>query len=206
MATIPSNPGWISTSGTTTSHTIYATTSSTSAITVSGASLVLAAREAAFYALDDDAVRQYLGISDDFEYICPDGTKLAFERGNVTIVDENSKIVYKSNPIREFNRYLNASDLLEEFIEYCKKQKVNQAEFMNMPVQVFIAWLIVRTAEEDGEDPKDAVLMLEDANRKRRQKPKCKCCGKFLNKNKFNNGIHFCNGAHMDLYAEKIAA
>src|SRR5690554_6941531 len=118
--------------------------------TFTDAAMILAHREAAFFALDDSAVNQYIQVSRQFDYNCPDGTRLRFEDGNVTIYDENAKVIYKSNPIREFNPYLNASDLLEEFIAYCKKKKVRQSDFMQLPVELFIMWLVVRTAEKDG--------------------------------------------------------
>lgn len=173
--------------------------------TINTASLMLAAREAAFFALKDEDVQQYIGVSRTFDYNCPDGTVLRFEGGNVTILDQNAKVIYKSNPIREFNKYLNASDLLEDFIEFCKTQNVKQSEFMDLPIQSFIMWLVVKSAEQDGEDPGEVPLMLEDSRKKRITKPKCKCCGKYLPKIKASVS-QFCNGSHMDRYMEKIAA
>lgn len=193
-----SNQIYTTSTASTTNHIWTTNTSTTIPVTVGG--LMLAHREAAFFALDDEAVQQYIAVSKEFEYECPDGTVLKFTDGNVEIFDDNSKLVYKSNPIREFNKYLNASDLLEEFIQYCNTQKIKQSEFMDLPIELFIMWLVVRTAEQDGEDPGDMPLQLEDKNKAMRTMPHCLYCGRFIPKARHRRGINFCNGTHMDLY------
>lgn len=56
-------------------------------------------------------------------------------------------------PPREFNRFINASDLLEEFIHYLGTLSVKKSEVMELPVELFIKWLIIRACEADGEEP-----------------------------------------------------
>lgn len=75
-----------------------------------------------------------------------------------------------------FNKYVNASDLLEEFIAYLATQGVRQRDFMNLPVELFIKWLIVRACEEDGEAPPDVSLELPP----RPSQPRCFGCNRFM--------------------------
>lgn len=187
----------------TTPNSLYVTGGSTTGYTVSPQQLLMAAQEAAFFALTDEAVQQYIDVADKFDFKCKDGTVLHFDHGDVTIQDENAKIIYKSNPIREFNKYLNASDLLEEFISFCDEQKVRKNEFMKLPIELFIMWLVVRAADQDGEPDHTTQLLLEDASKKKRVQPKCGCCGKFLPKHKVEQGINFCNGEHLDRFMSK---
>jgi len=54
---------------------------------------------------------------------------------------------------REFNRYVNASDMVEDFIEWLGIQRVRQGEVMKLPLELFVKWLIVRACEADDEEP-----------------------------------------------------
>lgn len=78
-------------------------------------------------------------------------------------------------PPREFNKFINASDLMEEFIAFLGAQGVRQSEAMGLPVELFIKWLIIRACEADGEQP-DVVLTLPTP----RNKPRCLGCGQFV--------------------------
>lgn len=78
---------------------------------------------------------------------------------------------------REFNRYINASDLLEEFIGFLGEHDVRQSEVMSMPLELFIKWLIIRACEEDQEEP-NVTLQLPAP----KQKTRCLGCGKFMKK------------------------
>lgn len=62
----------------------------------------------------------------------------------------------------EFNRYLNASDLLEEFIRYCGTERVTKQELMKLPMELFIKWLIVSAAEADQEPAPPDIKLVED--------------------------------------------
>lgn len=64
----------------------------------------------------------------------------------------------------DFNRYLNASDMIEEFIKYVGGLGLGKREFLSLPVELFIAFLVVRAAESDGEvPPADQVKRLTNA-------------------------------------------
>lgn len=135
----------------------------------------------------------------------PNGTVVSIEPDeSITINDSDAKILYKTKSVREFNPYLNASDLLEEFISYCAKQKISKKDFSELPISLFILWLIVRAAEAD-EDPVDEVLpLLTTAVKKRKvHSHRCKCCGKFLTKKYEQHQISFCNTDHMNKYLKE---
>lgn len=137
----------------------------------------------------------------------PDGTVLTLKPDDsVSIDDSNAKILYRSSPVRNFNKYLNASDLLEEFVKYCAQEKITKNDFQNLPISLFIYWLIVEATKADRDDLDDVAPMLESAVKNHKSHThKCKQCGKFLSKKYESNGINFCSSQHMSLYLEKIA-
>ena len=111
----------------------------------------------------------------------PDGVILKLNNGNYTIEDKDAKITYKGNRHREFNKFLTGSDLLEEFILDLAKLGVTQSEFMNLPVQAFITWLIYKAAEQDDEP----------------HQFRCMSCGRFT-----APGAIFCGGDHLKRIAQ----
>lgn len=103
---------------------------------------------------------------------------------------------------RILNKYLNAADLLEEFIKDLAPLGVRQGEVLEIPIELFINWLVVRAAEEDGHDAPDDIPALPSA----KPSPRCKCCGRFIPRANLVHGLTFCNGEHADRYLERIAA
>lgn len=81
------------------------------------------------------------------------------------------------SPPREFNKYINASDLLEEFIKWLGEQGVKQGEVMELPVELFIKWLIIKACEQDEEEP-NVTLQLPAP----KKQPHCLGCGQFMAK------------------------
>jgi hypothetical protein len=80
----------------------------------------------------------------------PNGAVLTVEKDGSYEVVDSGKIIYKGCKIREFNRFINASDLLEEFITYMgKKFDVKQGEILQIPMELFVTWLIMKACEED---------------------------------------------------------
>lgn len=129
----------------------------------------------------------------------PDGAILIFDNGKYRIEDKDAKITYKANYNREYNKFVGGSDLLEEFIQYLGSLNLSQKEAMNISVEMFITWLIIKAAEKDQEDvPVQEVLMLETNVKQKKQHPHCKCCGRFIRLAYKKSGIEFCNGSHMD--------
>jgi hypothetical protein len=99
----------------------------------------------------------------DGEYVMPDGSTLHVDPyGNYKVLDQDAKVTYKANRIREFNRFINASELLEDFIRYVGTQGVTQIEVLDLPVNAFIHWLIWQAALKDG-DPTDDLPPIENA-------------------------------------------
>lgn len=80
-------------------------------------------------------------------------------------------------PPRSFNRYLNASDLLEEFITFIGNEGVRPDDMMQMPVELFVKWLIVRACEQDNEAPPAEVKLELPAPT---PQPRCLGCQRFM--------------------------
>lgn len=140
--------------------------------------------------------------------VLPDDTEIIVDTtGNYLINDKDAKVVYKANRSRDFNRYINASDLLEDFLGYLRSMGVKRREVMKVDLGVFISWLVIAAAEADQiEKPQEEVLMIESHVKRTRLTPQCKCCKRFIPKRNAEAGILFCNGAEMDRYRERIAA
>jgi len=100
------------------------------------------------------------------QYELPDGASLNVDdAGNYKIEDQNAKVIYRASRVREFNRFLNASDLLEAFIEEVGKLDcVDQTQILRLPIEAFINWLILRAAQKDG-DPTENLPSIEAALR-----------------------------------------
>lgn len=85
-------------------------------------------------------------------------TTLATSFGNISLgapitsFDPNY-LPTKALPPRHFNKYVNASDLLEEFIRYLGTLGVRQGDLMGLPIELFIKWLVIRACEEDKVEP-----------------------------------------------------
>lgn len=87
------------------------------------------------------------------------------------------------------NKYLNASDMLEEFMEWCGEDKqLTKREFASLPIHLFIQWLIVRAAENDNEPIQEEKLALERA---KRPVHRCGHCGRYT-----ALGMPYCDSAH----------
>ena len=65
---------------------------------------------------------------------------------------DRTKPVYGPPLIRGFNRFIHASDLLGEFVEDLGRLGVPQDALLQLPVEVFINWLVYEAAREDGDD------------------------------------------------------
>lgn len=174
----------------------YITTASTSNLIVSNASI---------NSYDWESLATMFGLFVDKQLFKPqrgwkveteDGTIIDIDNaGNISVCDKDAKIIYKANRIREFNRYLNASDLLEEFIRFAGRQGVRQGEVLQIPIEVFINWLVVEASKADGEEP--PAVPLED--KLRREYQRCLCCGRFISK-QMSEIAKFCSPQHYERY------
>lgn len=140
------------------------------------------------------------------EALLPDGTVIKIDqRGNFKIVDTDAKVIYKACRVREFNRYLNASDLLEKFIDDVGLiDRVTQEEILRLPIEAFINWLVLEAAKADGDSVR-GLPSVESALPAPASpalpppavyKPRCGCCGRFIKKAFAAAQIHFCSPEH----------
>jgi len=130
-----------------------------------------------------------------------DGTVIDVKgNGNFVVNDKDSKVIYKGNNIREFNRYINSSDVLEEFIVFLGKDyRVRQDQILQIPIELFINWLIMRASQEDGDSYTQEMKSLDSGIKKNRYINRCKWCGRFISKKLSEAGINFCNPEHYQL-------
>jgi len=137
----------------------------------------------------------------------PNGAILTVnEDGSYEMVDDG-KIIYKGCKVREFNRFIKASDLLEEFIIFMgQKFNVWQGEILQIPIELFINWLIIRTCQEDGDDIPQDVLKIEDHSYVKKTKiiPRCRYCGRFIPRKYSDNSVLFCNSRCTDKKIQNI--
>lgn len=141
--------------------------------------------------------------------LMPDGTRIRMDHnGGFTIEDADAKVVYEANVKREFNRYVNASELLGDFVGDLGQVGVVQSKVLNTPIEYFINWLIHRAAEKDDDVyAAKGVPTLEQSKpllSNKATKPQCKCCGRFLSAKRAKLGINFCNSNHMNKYEIKM--
>lgn len=139
-----------------------------------------------------------LTLNHGWEIVSNNGIVVSLDdKGNIKVDDSNAKVVYRSNNIRDFNKYLNASDLIEQFIRFTGTFGVRQSEVLNIPIETFINWLIIEAAKMDGEAPPDLPLI-----EKKKIENRCACCGKFIKKS-VSVMAKFCNPEHYQLYLNK---
>lgn len=152
---------------------------------------------------------------DSFTISLPDGSKFVFDQGKYRIEDKDAKVTYRANSVREFNRFVNASDLIVEFLSYCKDLGAmprDPRDVLKFPLELFVAFLVVKAAEADAEPvPQEEVLMLESRvpqlaalpppEGHRSAAPRCLCCGRYTKKRLAASGIRFCSPEHATLHA-----
>lgn len=79
-------------------------------------------------------------------------------------------------PPDAWNKYVNGSDLLEEFIAYAGANGARADDIMSLPVELFVKWLVIRACETDEEE---APVALEPRELRRPQ-PRCLGCQRFM--------------------------
>jgi len=140
-----------------------------------------------------EVIPEILHPDKKMKILMKDGTIIEIDNDlNYIILDQDAKVTYKGNRIREFNKYINASDLLEHFITDMGKLGANQSNILSTPIEIFINWLILKAAQQDGDILPEQPKLI--------QKPKCKLCGKFILQQLADKGFNFCNPAHSEKY------
>lgn len=126
----------------------------------------------------------------DAKITMPDGTIIEMlADGSYTINDKDAKVIYRGTKTRDFNPFINASDKLEGFIQYCGTIGIKQDEMLKLPLDLFVAWLIIEAAKADLEPEPDLKLL---PNLRKVQKPHCPSCGRFVKLRHKAVGINHC--------------
>lgn len=135
----------------------------------------------------------------------PDGSSLYVDRdGNWHVDDSAQQVVYKANTVREFNPYVSCSDIMEQFIGLCGKLGLKRQQLLQLPVELFIRFLILEAAKKDGEIPPTAPLEQHPALQAGRAlRARCGRCGRFVRKQSAALGILFCGPQHLAEYAQR---
>jgi hypothetical protein len=88
-----------------------------------------------------------------FQYKGIDGTIIEVDAtGNFTIKDDAARITYLATRVRNFNRFVNGSDLVGEFIEDLGRLGASQEQAAAADIEMFIRWLVHKAAEHDQEE------------------------------------------------------
>lgn len=124
----------------------------------------------------------------------PDGTFIDIEdEHHYTIHDARTQVVREHCTIRAFNRFLNASELLEAFIKDMVPSGIRQDQVLKVPIEAFINWLVFQAAKEDGDDLPDEYY-----------NHRCIYCKRFIPRKHVIMGINFCNARHLDGYLNRV--
>lgn len=136
--------------------------------------------------------------------VLPDGSVIYADNGKVSIDDKDAKVVYKGCAVREFNRFINASDLLAEFVQFLGADaRLSGPEALKIPVELFVSWLVVRAAESDGEDVEEGDRLRLTAGAHSLRAPRCKHCGRFIARRRAVHGVMFCSGEHQEQWLRR---
>jgi hypothetical protein len=135
----------------------------------------------------------------------PDGAKLIVDDlGNYRIEDKDAKVTYRANRVREFSPHLNASDLVAQFVEYVGGMGLKRQDVLNLPLQLFIHWLVIAAAERDSDDiPADIIPVRQHPRLKAALCPKCLSCGRFVKRLHVQHRFPFCSVEHGAAYVER---
>jgi hypothetical protein len=135
-------------------------------------------------------------------YDLPDGGKLVIDdNGNYKVEEDDAKVVYQANRVREWSPYLNASDMLGKFMEQVATMGVSRKEVLQLPLELFVAWLVIEAAERDGDEvPEDVVPVKQHRALGEVVRPKCLACGKFVKKLHARHRFPFCDLGHAERY------
>lgn len=147
----------------------------------------------------------------ELEISLPDGSRLLLDKhGNFVIRDEDAQVTYQANRNRAFNPFVNAGDRIADFIEYVGTiPGVRREDVSQLPLQLFVNWLIIEAAERDGdpvpddvEEPKETRLL------KGTVKPQCELptCRRFIQKAAARSGFRYCNPGHAEQHHNLLKA
>jgi len=89
---------------------------------------------------------------DSGTYRLPGGAILTIEKDrSYHIDDSNHKTTYAANPIRDWNEFINVSDVLDKFMVYIADLNLTKEQFLELPMRLFMLWLVIQAAKKDKE-------------------------------------------------------
>jgi hypothetical protein len=132
----------------------------------------------------------------------PDGSVVEVDvNGNFKVNDKDAKVTYVGRRFRDRNAFLNSSDLVADFLDDLRKAGARAEQALDVPLEVFINWLVIKCAEADGDPVPEGVLPPAQHPKAlpppAPPAPRCLCCGRFVRK---SHPAPFCGGIHMDAY------
>lgn len=161
---------------------------------------------------DLQAISQALKATPDSKIEMPDGSVIQIDdKGNFTVEDKDAKVIYQASRIREFNPYVNAGDLLGSFIDFVRQSVpgVRRADIPELPVQLFVNWLILEAAQRDGDPvPSDVVPLPDNRLLVARIRPRCllPVCRRFIARSVAMAGFNYCNPPHAERHMKLLIA
>lgn len=171
--------------------------------------------------LESAPAPQMIGIADDGRIDLPkgrqvrmplgDGSVLYVDKdGNFSVNDKDAKVIYKANRVREFNPYINASDLLIKFMDYVRGLglDIKKDEVMSLDIGLFVNWLIIEAAERDSDPVPQDVVVTQQKRLKGRVSPRCilSTCRRFIPRVYAAAQFPFCNPLHAEAHIKRLAA
>lgn len=97
------------------------------------------------------------------------------------------------------NRHLEASDLLEAFLRHMSAEGVGRAELLELPIELFVSWLIVEAATAEGAEIPDNVLPPRQKLAFVRRPRICRGCETPLPQALLDRGLQWCSPACVGL-------
>lgn len=196
MSTTVTNLPWQNSSAYTTASTYTMTWTSTAG---TGSSNYYTVPATVPYTWDDPTPRDVLEILSGKVQIpdgralvigLPDGARIVLDgTGAYRLEDQDAKVTYRANRNREFNPYLNASDLLADFIRYVGSLGLRRSDIADLPIGLFVNWLVLQAAERDGDPvPTDVQPLPEDRQLKAVVQPRCLQCRRFISRARAQTG------------------
>jgi hypothetical protein len=138
----------------------------------------------------------------------PDGAKLVVDdAGNYRIEDNDAKVTYRANRIRDFSPHLNASDMVAAFVRYVGSLGLRQRDVLGLPIELFINWLVIEAAERDSDPiPADVLPVSRHPMLVKAIRPQCLKCGRFIPRVNLQRGLQFCGVEHGIAYVQRLHA
>jgi hypothetical protein len=136
----------------------------------------------------------------------PDGSVIHLDSsGNYRIEDSKAVVTYRANTQREFNPFISCHDIMEEFVAFCKGLGLRSGQFRQLPLELFMRYLVYRAAQQDGDEvPPEATVEAQRALLPPvRDLHRCLACGRFIRHALAAQQLFFCSQEHLGRYALK---